>query len=307
MQIERELAQVTPDSDSVLTIGVFDGVHKGHRQLLDVLTSEAAARGFVSGVITFRNHPDSIFRTDFRPQYITSLDKRIRLMKDCGVDFVLPVTFDREMATLRAEDFAGLLQQKLRMRGLIVGPDFAMGHKREGDIEMLTALGSKMGFTVQKVDLMVNGGKAVRSTQIRQAIASGDISAASEMLGRHFSLSGKVGQGEKRGRELGFPTANLDVPPDMAVPANGIYATFAYVDGQRYMAATSIGTRPTFNGIGRTIEAFLLEFDSDLYNRPVRLEFVQRLRDELKFDDVEALLDQMNIDVQQTREILQAP
>ncbi|MCI0841544.1 MAG: hypothetical protein J4N64_07200, partial [Chloroflexi bacterium] len=139
------------------------------------------------------------------------------------------------------------------------------------------------------------------------AIASGDISAASEMLGRHFSLSGKVGQGEKRGRELGFPTANLDVPPDMAVPANGIYATFAYVDGRRYMAATSIGTRPTFNGIGRTIEAFLLEFDSDLYNRPVRLEFVQRLRDELKFDDVEALLDQMNIDVQQTREILQAP
>lgn len=307
MQIERELAQVTPDSDSVLTIGVFDGVHRGHRQLLDVLTSEAAARGCVSGVITFRNHPDSIFRTDFRPQYITSLDKRIRLMKDCGVDFVLPVTFDREMATLRAEDFAGLLHQNLRMRGLIVGPDFAMGHKREGDIEMLTALGSKMGFTVQKVDLMVNGGKAVRSTQIRQAIASGDISAASEMLGRHFSLSGKVGQGEKRGRELGFPTANLDVPPDMAVPANGIYATFAYVDGQRYMAATSIGTRPTFNGIGRTIEAFLLEFDSDLYNRPVRLEFVQRLRDELKFDDVEALQDQMNIDVQQTREILQAP
>jgi len=126
------------------------------------------------------------------------------------------------------------------------------------------------------------------------------------MLGRHFSLVGEVAHGDKRGRELGFPTANLQVSPDMAVPANGIYATFAYVDGQRHMAATSIGTRPTFDGVGRTIEAFLLDFDSDLYNRPVRLEFIQRLRDELKFDGVKALLTQMNIDVQNTREILQA-
>ncbi|MDA0770240.1 MAG: bifunctional riboflavin kinase/FAD synthetase [Chloroflexi bacterium] len=306
MQIEQELAQITLDNDSVITVGVFDGVHKGHRQLLNALTAEAAAKGCVPGVLTFRNHPDSIFRTDFQPQYITSLEKRIRLMKDCGVGFVVPVTFDKEMANIRAEDFARLLQQKLRMKGMIIGPDFAMGHKREGDKKMLSALGSKMGFTVQEVDLMVNGGKAVRSTHIRQAIASGDISTAAEMLGRHFSLTGKVGHGDKRGRELGFPTANLEVSPNMAVPANGIYATFAYVDGQRHMAATSIGTRPTFDGVGRSIEAFLLEFDSDLYNSPIRLEFIQRLRDELKFDDVEGLLEQMNVDVQQTREILQA-
>lgn len=306
MHIEQELAQVTPENDSVLTVGVFDGVHRGHRQLLDTLTSEATARGLLPGVLTFRNHPDSIFRADFQPRYITSLDKRVKLIKDCGVSFVVPVTFDEEMANLRAEDFARLLQQKLRMKGLIVGPDFAMGHKREGDIKMLTSLGSKMGFTVREVDLMVNGGRPVRSTNIRQAIASGDLEGAARMLGRHFSLVGKVAHGDERGRELGFPTANLEVAPDMAVPANGIYATFAYVDGQRHMAATSIGTRPTFDGVGRTIEAFLLEFDNDLYNRPVRLEFIQRLRDELKFDDVEALLEQMNIDVQQTREILQA-
>lgn len=306
MQIERELAQVALDNDSVLTVGVFDGVHVGHKKLLHALTSEAASRGLLSGVLTFRNHPNSIFRADFRPQYLTSLDKRIKLIKDCGVGFVVPVTFDQEVAKLGAEDFTRLLQRKLRMKGLIVGPDFAMGHKREGDIEMLSTLGADMGFTVQEVDLMVNGGKAVRSTEIRQAIASGDMSTAEEMLGRRFELVGKVGHGDHRGRELGFPTANLDVPSDMAVPANGIYATFAYVDGKRHMAATSIGTRPTFNGVGRTIEAFLLEFDSDLYNRPIHLEFIQRLRDELKFDDVEALLSQMNIDVQQTREILQA-
>lgn len=306
MQIEQELAQVTPDNDSVLTVGVFDGVHKGHRQLLNALTSEAANKGFVPGVLTFRNHPDSIFRSDFQPRYITSLEKRTKLLKDCGVNFVVPVTFDEEMAQLRAEEFARLLQQKLRMKSLIVGPDFAMGRNREGNIEKLSELGADMGFTVKEVDLMVNGGKPVRSTHIRQAIASGDISMATDMLGRHFSLLGTVGHGDQRGRELGFPTANLEVPPDMAVPADGIYATFAYVNGQRHMAATSIGTRPTFDGVGRTIEAFLLEFDSDLYNMPVRLEFIQRLRDELKFDDVEALLDQMNIDVQQTRNILEA-
>ena len=295
-----------PDNDSVLTVGVFDGVHRGHKKLLNALTSAAASKGFLSGVLTFRNHPNSIFRDDFRPQYITSLDKRIKLLKDCGVGFVVPVTFDQNVAQLKAEKFARLLQQKLRMKGLIIGPDFAMGHKREGNLEMLSLLGSNMGFTVQEVDLMVNGGKAVRSTHIRQAIASGDMSTAEEMLGRHFVLVGKVAHGDHRGRELGFPTANLEVPADMAVPGNGIYATFAHVDGKRHMAATSIGTRPTFDGVGRTIEAFLLDFDSDLYNRPIHLQFIQRLRDELKFDDVEALLVQMNKDVQQTREILQA-
>lgn len=306
MQIEQELAQVAPENDSVLTVGVFDGVHRGHQKLLSAVTAEASSKGYVPGVLTFRNHPDSIFRADFRPQYITSLEKRIKLIKDCGVSFVVPVTFDQEMAHLRAEDFARLLQEKLLMKSLIIGPDFAMGHNREGNIEKLTALGAQMGFAVQEVDLMVNGGKAVRSTQIRQAIASGDIDMATNMLGRQFSLVGEVAHGDKRGRELGFPTANLQVSPDMAVPANGIYATFAYVDGQRHMAATSIGTRPTFDGVGRTIEAFLLDFDSDLYNRPIRLEFIQRLRDELKFDGVKALLTQMNIDVQNTREILQA-
>ena len=306
MQIEQELAQVAPENDSVLTVGVFDGVHRGHQKLLSAVTAEASSKGYVPGVLTFRNHPDSIFRADFRPQYITSLEKRIKLIKDCGVSFVVPVTFDQEMAHLRAEDFARLLQEKLLMKSLIIGPDFAMGHNREGNIEKLTALGAQMGFAVQEVDLMVNGGKAVRSTQIRQAIASGDIDMATNMLGRQFSLVGEVAHGDKRGRELGFPTANLQVSPDMAVPANGIYATFAYVAGCRHMAATSIGTRPTFDGVGRTIEAFLLDFDSDLYNRPIRLEFIQRLRDELKFDGVEALLTQMNIDVQNTREILQA-
>lgn len=306
MRIQQELAQASTDNDLVLTIGVFDGVHRGHQRLIEKVVQQAAERGCASGVLTFRNHPDSIFNPNFKPQYITSVAERIRLIKQIGVDVVVPITFDHAIANLRASEFAQMLRSELRMNGLVVGPDFAMGYKREGNVNTLTSLGAEMGFSVSVVELLSEGRDAVRSTNIRQAISEGNVAAAAKQLGRCFSLSGTVVSGEKRGRTLGYPTANIQVSTDMAIPGNGIYATRAFINNnQCHMAATSIGTRPTFDGKGRTIEAFLLQFDNNLYNMKLRLEFVQRLRDELKFDTIEALLERMKLDVEQTRTILQ--
>ncbi len=306
MRIDRELAQAFGDKDSALTVGVFDGVHRGHQRLIAKVVQEADAKGCLSGVLTFRNHPDSVLNPNFRPQYITSIEERIRLLQDLGIDFVVPIRFDLELANLRARNFAELLRNRLRMRSLVIGPDFAMGYKREGNAETLASLGAEIGFSVNVVDLLSEGGDPVRSTNIRQALAEGNVSDVAKKLGRNFAISGTVVSGERRGRTLGYPTANLEVEPQMAIPGNGIYATRAFADGKAHMAATSIGTRPTFNGKGRTIEAFLLAFDSNLYNKILRLEFVQRLRDELKFDSVEALLNQMQLDVEQTRTLLEA-
>lgn len=310
MGIDEELAQAFTERESgrgsALTIGVFDGVHRGHQRLIAKVMQEASDKGCAAGVVTFRNHPDSVFNPDFKPRYITALDERIRLIERLGVDFVAPVTFDRAVAGIRARDFAAMLTRRLGMRALVAGPDFAMGYKREGNVEALAAMGAEMGFSVSVVDLLSEGDAAVRSTNIRRALAAGDVSGVAKQLGRNYAVSGVVVSGEKRGRTLGFPTANLEVGGDMAIPANGIYATRAFVDGECHMAATSIGTRPTFDGKGRTIEAFLLGFDNILYNKELRLEFVSRLRDELKFDSVEALLEQMALDVEETRAILEA-
>lgn len=310
MGIEEELARSFTERESgrgsALTIGVFDGVHRGHQRLIAKVRQEASDKGCAAGVITFRNHPDSVFNPDFKPRYITALDERIRLIERLGVDFVVPVTFDRAVAGIRARDFAAMLTRRLGMRALVAGPDFAMGYKREGNVDALAAIGAEMGFSVSVVDLLSEGDAAVRSTNIRRALAAGDVDGVAKQLGRNYAVGGVVVSGERRGRTLGFPTANLEVGGDMAIPANGIYATRAFVDGECHMAATSIGTRPTFDGKGRTIEAFLLGFDNILYNKELRLEFVSRLRDELKFDSVEALLEQMALDVEETRAILEA-
>ena len=305
MRIEQELEQAQNDRDSVLTIGVFDGVHRGHQSLIAKVIAEAKRKGAASGVLTFCNHPNSVINPNFQPQYITSIAERIRLIKELGADFVVPVTFDKEVAELRVQRFVKLLCSKLRMRGLVVGPDFAMGYKREGNVDVLSELGAALGFEVSVVDLLSEGGDAVHSTSIRQALAGGSVGDVAKMLGRNFAIIGTVVSGDKRGRTLGFPTANIEVGPSMAIPGNGIYATMAVVDGKSHMAATSIGTRPTFDGKRRTIEAFLLGFDNNLYNKQLRLEFVQRLRDELKFDSVDALLKQMELDVERTRTLLQ--
>ncbi len=304
MRIDDELSPFTPGRDSLVTVGVFDGVHRGHAHLISRLIEDASALGKLSGVVTFREHPAELLDPDFRPRYITALCERVRLLRGLGVDFVALVTFDRELSTLRAVDFISLLRRHLRASGLVVGPDFAMGHRREGDVGTLSAMGREMGFSVTVVDPLREDGETVRSTVIREAVAAGDVAAASGLLGRRFALEGRVVKGAGRGRTLGIPTANLLVPEGMAVPGDGIYAAWAHVpDGPR-MAAASIGTRPTFGETERSIEAFVLDFDGDLYGRNVRLEFVERLRDEERYDSIDALLKQIDLDVARTRSLL---
>ena len=306
MDIEQELRRHSPRAESVLTIGVFDGVHRGHSHLLSALIAEARRTGLLAGVVTFRNHPASVLRPGFKPLYLTSVDERLRLLIEHGVNFVVPVTFDLELSKLRASQFAGLLHKHLRMKGLVVGPDFAMGHKREGGPEILTSLGVEMGFKVLVVEPLVDEeGQAVGSTAIREALARGGLIAVAELMGRNFSLVGKVIKGQGRGGPLGFPTANLQPLQEMATPGDGIYATWAHIGSRRYMAATSIGVRPTFEEGEHAIEAFVLDFEGDLYGQQVRLEFVRRLRDEVKFDSVQSLKQQVDKDVDQTRAILQ--
>ena len=304
MTIDQELARVTPSRDTALTIGVFDGVHLGHQRLLSHLKKTAASGGLLSLAFTFRNHPRSVLNPDAKLGYITTVEERLELIRSQGIDQVVAVDFDRELSLLKASEFVSLLCERLRMKALVVGPDFALGHGREGDVATLRRLGTEMGFRVEQMEPYLMGDCVVRSRVTRDLIVGGDVENASRMLGRWYSLTGEVVVGDRRGRLLGFPTANLSVAPDLVIPADGIYATWATADGVRYQAATSIGVRPTFGTSHRTVEAYIMDFDRDLYGKPLTLEFAGRLRDEEAFESVDALVDQMKLDVEQARAIL---
>ncbi|MBI4282784.1 MAG: bifunctional riboflavin kinase/FAD synthetase [Chloroflexi bacterium] len=310
MRVHQELSPQLPRRNTVLAVGVFDGVHVGHRHLLKCLKEAASQRGLLSGVVTFINHPHTVLAPGTLAagiKYITSFQDRLALLESTGVDMVIPLTFDVELSRLSARDFTDLLQERLSMVGLVMGPNFAMGHKREGNPQTLKAIGDEKGFSVTIVEPITNGGDRISSTAIRQAISDGDMDRASRYLGRPFTLHGRVLAGDSRGRTLGFPTANLGIPKDLMIPGDGIYATWACVGNQRHMAATNIGVKPTFGTKERTIEAFLLDFSGDLYDSEMTLEFAQRLRDELRFETPEALMAQIRRDVEYTRKVLKDP
>ncbi|MBI4336945.1 MAG: bifunctional riboflavin kinase/FAD synthetase [Chloroflexi bacterium] len=304
MKAYQELAQVEVGGGSAATIGVFDGVHLGHQHLFRHLKRLAKANGLLSAVVTFRNHPRQVLRPEQPVSLLCSLERRLEQVRAQGIDLVVPITFDRELSLVPAHDFVAMLQETLKLRWLVIGPDFALGHNREGNADFLQAMGRQAGFGVSVVQPLVQKSVPVRSTTIRQAVAQGDVGLANRLLGYPFTLEGMVRRGDGRGRLLGFPTANLEVPTDSAMPADGIYATWAIVDGRRNPAATSIGVRPTFGGGRRTVEAFLLDFSGDLYDKPMSLAFTHRLREERHFDSVDALVAQMREDVAQARRLL---
>ena len=303
MTLRQELLQATPPSDTAITIGTFDGVHLGHQYLLDQLVRTARRSGLLPLVLTFRNHPRSVLNPSAPMKYITDLETRLSLLAQ-RVDRVVAIDFTRDLSLLTAAEFVAILEELLRMKGLVVGADFALGHRRQGDVSTLRQLGSTVGFWVETLEPFSLEGRAVNSSGIRKSLDQGQVEVVSRMLGRPFSLTGVVVEGERRGRVLGFPTVNLSLPPDMALPSDGIYATWAGVEGQRYQSATSIGVRPTFGEGKRLVESFLMDFDGDLYGRQVTLEFAQRLREEMAFASAEALVEQMRQDVAQSRGIL---
>jgi len=304
MQIEEELTELSPEKDMLLTIGVFDGVHLGHQYLISQLTEHTRRQNLLSGVVTFRQHPREVLSPQTKLPYLTSLAEKVSLLKNEGVDAVITLSFTRELAQLSARQFVSLLKKYLRMRGLIIGPDFALGRNREGNADTLRKLGQDMSFRVTVIPPVKVNDEMVSSTAIRDALADGDMKKVASLIGRSFSLQGRVTTGAGRGSELGFPTTNLDIDPKQALPAEGVYVTWAHIDDKAYQSMTNIGRRPTFGGNGRTVETYILNYQGNLYGRELKIDIVERLRGEKRFDTVEELKKQIAEDIKQGRAIL---
>ncbi|MBN4064470.1 riboflavin biosynthesis protein RibF [Dehalococcoides mccartyi] len=292
------------EGPTVATIGTFDGVHLGHQALLSRVKDEAVKRGAKSVAFVFKEQPRAFIKPSTQVSYLSDFKTRHSIMKKIGIDHVVELEFGSTIQQLSSDEFVGALRDRIGLVSLILGPGAMIGSDRAG-VEQLSAVSQHTDIDFIGVPSIVVDGEAVSSSVIRIAIVSGNCELASKMLGRNYSLSGVVADGEKRGREIGFPTANIELEFPATVPDNGIYATLVEVDGVVHQAATSIGVRPTFETDGgRTIEAFLLDFDGDLYTKRLRLEFVKRLRAEAAFESVELLVEQINKDVEQTRQIL---
>ena len=284
----------------MVTIGVFDGVHAGHRALIRHNLQIAERFGLESVVVTFDPNPLEVLRPDLAPTRLCELSRRVELIAAEGIERVEVVEFDTDLAAQTAEEFVQeVLMERLDARHVVIGENFRFGNKARGDAGTLRSA----GLAVDEYDL-VGDGEPVSSTRIRTAVAQGHVAAAAEMLGRPHEVGGMVVMGEQRGRELGFPTANLDHHRLAAVPADGVYAGSAVVDGARHPAAISVGTNPTFEGTQRTVEAYLLDVDADLYGHHMRMEFVERLRDTVTFSGIDELVAQMHRDVEATGRIM---
>ena len=305
MSIEYKLAENIPTRDTVLAVGTFDGVHQGHQSLFKLLKEEAESRNLLPNVVTFRNHPREILTPGMNLNYISSLEDRIKLIRGQQIDLITVLDFTRQLSCIKARDFCRLLVRDLRMKGLVVGPDFALGHNREGDIKTLEGIGQEMGFSIKVIEPKLHGEQPIRSRLLRKIISEGGVETASKMLGRPFKLCGVVCKGAGRGASLGFPTANLAIESQLLVPGDGVYATWITVNGQKYKSATSIGTRPTFDSGQRSIESYIMDFECDIYDTTVSLEFIARIRDELYFEHHEDLIRQMRDDVEQATVILE--
>ncbi|RMH76408.1 MAG: bifunctional riboflavin kinase/FAD synthetase [Actinomyces sp.] len=312
MHLLHDLQDRLADGESVVcTIGVFDGVHLGHREVIATVQRSAAELGVASAVVTFDGHPAHVVRPDSAPPLLTTLDQKLELLEDLGVDYVYLVHFDHQRARTGAEEFARqVFAESLHARRIVVGEDFHFGRGREGDVAALRRFGAAMGFEVVALPLVPRRDgdpEPVSSTAIRRALAAGDVEAAAAMLGRWFSVRGRVVEGDRRGRTIGFPTANLPVPTVMAWPADGVYAGWCTrTDGSRWPCAVNIGRRPTFHTDAdhRVLEAHLCGFDGDLYGEQIEVAFVARLRDEKRFDGVDELVAQLTRDVAAVRERL---
>jgi len=301
MWVKRGFEQLVLDGPTGLTIGAFDGVHLGHQTLIRRFVAEARAVQLGTVALTFDPLPRQFFGQG-AAALLSTLDERLIWMEPLGLDGVVVLPFDRDLAATPAADFVERLVQRLDLRGLWVGPDFVLGRDQAGDIPFLEQIGRKRGFDVHVFAAnVVWEGQPVRSSRIRRAVRVGDMRQAAGCLGRPYQLAGIVEHGEARGRRLGFPTANLALPAARLLPANGVYVCYAQVDRGRFAAITNVGTRPTFNHHPPNVEAHLLDFSGDLYAQSIRLDFLHRMRPELRFPSAEALIEQMRQDEAEAR------
>ena len=306
MTIEQELAALAPQKETALTIGVFDGVHKGHRHLIETLIDKAREKGLLSGVVTFHPHPQAVLHSPplANGPSLMNLADRVREIRQLGVELIAPLSFTPEVAKLSAKQFASLLQEYLKMRGLVIGPDFALGKGRQGNAEKLAALGREMGFFVHVVPPFTVNNEVVSSTLVRQALARGDMTRVKELMGRPFSITATVVPGDRRGRTLKFPTANFAATEQQMLPQNGVYASITHINGKNFASATNIGVRPTFGDGKKTVETAVIDYRGELYGKELKVEFIQKLREEQRFASPEELKAQIERDIDQARTIL---
>ncbi|MEU9077544.1 bifunctional riboflavin kinase/FAD synthetase [Kitasatospora sp. NPDC004745] len=310
MQRWRGLEEIPGDwGRSVVTIGSFDGVHRGHQLIIGRAVERARELGLPTVVVTFDPHPREVIRPGSHPALLAPQARRAELIAGLGVDAVLVLPFTPELSQESPETFVQqVLVDALHARTVIEGPNFRFGHRAAGDVALLAELGRAAGFDVEVVDLQVSGsagdGRPFSSTLTRSLVESGDMAGAGEVLGRPHRVEGTVVRGAQRGRELGFPTANVETVAHSAIPADGVYAGWLTADGERMPAAISVGTNPTFDGTSRTVEAYAIDrVGLDLYGLHVAVDFLAYLRGMEKFDSIEALLDRMADDVKQAREL----
>jgi riboflavin kinase/FMN adenylyltransferase len=289
---------------SMVTIGVFDGLHLGHQHLIRQLVTEAHANGLLAGVMTFHPHPDTVIHHRSGRYDLTTIDERAELMAGLGVDYLVTHPFNRDVMQIRAAEFVRRIVNGMQPCCLWVGEDFALGHKREGDVAFLKAQGASYGFDVTAIPLVEVNKHTISSTAIRDALREASIKTANDLLGRAYNVRGGVVTGHQRGRTIGFPTANIQVPDGKLIPANGVYAGWATLNGERFMAATNVGYSPTFGNEAVTVEAYLLDFDRDIYGQTLTVSFEHYLRPEMKFSGLEALIAQLNTDVERARALL---
>jgi riboflavin kinase/FMN adenylyltransferase len=304
VQHYRSLADVSIQN-AWLTIGVFDGIHRGHQTILKQLAAGAHQNGAPAVLLTFDPHP-AVVLAGRDIKLLTTPDERAALASSLGVDAVITHPFDRSVADSSAHEFMVLLKQNLGLSHLLIGYDFALGKNREGNAQRLTELGRELGYTTEIMAAVSDESGVISSTEIRKLVSVGSVDAAANLLGRPYTLSGPVIHGDGRGRRINIPTANVAYPESKLLPANGIYACRVRLGADLYAAATNIGYNPTFTPDKRTanVEAHILDFDRDLYGETLTIEFVARLRDEAKFDSVDALLSQIHADIEQTRKII---
>ncbi|MEM7009831.1 MAG: bifunctional riboflavin kinase/FAD synthetase [Thermodesulfobacteriota bacterium] len=285
------------------TIGNFDGVHLGHKKILSAIKQEANEQGLSSCVITFHPHPQKVLQNIDIP-LLMPIRERLKLLEKEGIDVVACYTFTKEIANISARDFVtNILVGNLNLKHLIVGPDFSFGHKREGNLDLLNEMGKEYGFDTEVVDTELIDGEVVSSTSIRNLVTEGNMEKAAKFLGYNFYIEGEVKEGERRGRQIGFPTANLNTDWDI-LPKVGVYATRAHIGDRALNSITNVGYRPTFGHNELLIETHIFDFSEDIYKKRLKVEFVDRVRDEQKFDGPDALIEQIKKDVEKVKEIL---
>ena len=309
MRVIRHLPRVqAPLPRVVLTLGNFDGVHRGHQAIIAAARAKAKASDGQVVVLTFHPHPLAVLAPERAPTMIQSLHDRLLTLRDVGVDVAVAQRFTRTFATLEPDAFVErFLMQSLEILHVVVGYNVSFGRGRTGSAATLASLGARLGFATETVGPVQAGDVVVSSSAIRNAVLAGDVVRARTLLGRTYRLRGRVVVGERRGRTLGFPTANLQVPPRVAVPAHGVYAVHVHTGGVAWPGVLNIGVRPTFGEARRTIEAHLLDWTGDLYGRWIELEFVARLRGEQRFDGPAALREAIAADVAHARRVLSDP